>query len=115
MELQPTDDGVEVMVRTEVTLVGAAAHFGDGDRVRELWQNLLDELAGRLDDRLGAAATAASRRVGGDAIVRQALETVMSRLTGLFHRSHGELAEKRESTLVGGQRLQGGSESGFIR
>lgn len=114
--LHPTGAGTRVEVRAEVTLLGAAAHFGDGPLIRGLWDGVMDGFARRLEARLDAARAGESARAGraGPAF-RPRLRGVAALVADLLGRPGVRHSERRGPVPAGAQRFQEGSESGSIR
>ena len=81
---QETDTATEIHINTEVTLVGAAAHFADAELIRERFNGLVGEFAQSLEDKLDAAALLDVLGRSGDAGESPCAPIAFSRIREFF-------------------------------
>lgn len=81
---QETDAVTEIHINTEVTLVGAAAHFTDAELIRERFNGLVGEFAQSLEDKLDAAALLDVLGRSGDAGESPCAPIAFSRIREFF-------------------------------
>ena len=112
---QETDAATEIHINTEVTLVGAAAHFADAELVRERFNGLVGEFAQRVGGQVGRCRFTGRAGTEWGRWRKSMCSNRFFPHQGVFLSLHIEKAERSGSSPGRPQRFQEGPDSGSIQ